>query len=388
MTYYPSIGDTTHLTGCVNKGTKWQVIIMPFNEIQETKVRLRFLTFFFSLLLLGAVFFRFPASAKSPVIQAVLFYSPSCSHCHKVITEDLPPLLEIYPEQLEIIGIDITTEEGQRLYQAAIERFDIPDERRGVPTLILGETVLVGSVEIPEQLPALIERSLAQGGQAWPDIPELQTALQSLSGDGSTSGRVSTQKLSLANKFTRDLAGNSLAVAVLLGMLASFIGITLSFRNLSRKSGSRWPSWVIPFLSLLGLGVAAYLSYVEISQTMAVCGPVGDCNTVQQSPYAFLMGIIPIGILGVAGYVSILISWLIQQYGPDKLRRFGALAVWGIAWFGTLFSIYLTFLEPFVIGATCSWCITSAVVITLILWASAAPAKRAWYFSGHWDLPW
>ena len=34
---------------------------------------------------------------------------------------------------------------------------------------------------------------------------------------------------------------------------------------------------------------------------------------------------------------------------------------------GTLFSIYLTFLEPFVIGAVCAWCLTSAVVMTLLL---------------------
>ncbi len=46
--------------------------------------------------------------------------------------------------------------------------------------------------------------------------------------------------------------------------------------------------------------------------------------------------------------------------------------------FGTLLSVYLTFLEPFVIGATCAWCLTSAVVITLLMWLSARPGKRAW----------
>jgi len=34
---------------------------------------------------------------------------------------------------------------------------------------------------------------------------------------------------------------------------------------------------------------------------------------------------------------------------------------------GTLFSIYLTALEPFVIGATCAWCLSSAVIVTLLL---------------------
>ena len=54
------------------------------------------------------------------------------------------------------------------------------------------------------------------------------------------------------------------------------------------------------------------------------------------------------------------------------------MGMWLATLLGTLFSIYLTFLEPFVIGATCAWCITSALVMTLIFWAAAGPARRAW----------
>ena len=46
--------------------------------------------------------------------------------------------------------------------------------------------------------------------------------------------------------------------------------------------------------------------------------------------------------------------------------------------FGTLFSIYLTFLEPFVIGASCAWCLASAVLMTAILVMSAKPAAHAY----------
>ncbi|MBM3696276.1 MAG: hypothetical protein FJW79_10140, partial [Actinobacteria bacterium] len=45
---------------------------------------------------------------------------------------------------------------------------------------------------------------------------------------------------------------------------------------------------------------------------------------------------------------------------------------------GVLFSAYLTFLEPFVIGATCAWCLASAVIITLLMWLTARPAAGAW----------
>jgi len=43
-----------------------------------------------------------------------------------------------------------------------------------------------------------------------------------------------------------------------------------------------------------------------------------------------------------------------------------AAGIIGMAMFGTLFSLILTFLEPFVIGATCLWCLASAVLITAI----------------------
>ena len=103
----------------------------------------------------------------------------------------------------------------------------------------------------------------------------------------------------------------------------------------------------------------------------AVCGPIGDCNTVQQSPYAMLFGVIPIGALGIVGYAAMLVAWGTLQWGQGQIRRLAAAALVGMALFGTLFSIYLTFLEPFVIGASCMWCLTSGLSITLVLFALA-----------------
>jgi uncharacterized membrane protein len=93
---------------------------------------------------------------------------------------------------------------------------------------------------------------------------------------------------------------------------------------------------------------------------------------VQQSPYAHLFGIIPIGVLGVMGYLAIGSVWQFSIMGPSRWRKISLFILWGLLLFGTLFSIYLTFLEPFVIGATCAWCLTSAVVMTLLFWNSTA----------------
>jgi uncharacterized membrane protein len=154
-----------------------------------------------------------------------------------------------------------------------------------------------------------------------------------------------------------------------------YIFITI---NKPTKETDPWPHWLIMVLVAVGLFVAGYLTYVETTQTEAACGPVGDCNTVQQSPYATLFGFLPVGVLGLIGYVAILIAWVLQYYGPQKTRSFFTIALWGMAMFGTIFSIYLTYLEPFVIGATCMWCITSAIVQTAILWLATPPAKRVW----------
>ena len=134
---------------------------------------------------------------------------------------------------------------------------------------------------------------------------------------------------------------------------------------------------------LIGTAVALYMGYVEITRTEAVCGPVGDCNTVQQSSYAYLFGVIPIGAFGVLGYVVIGLIWLMRSYGPVAWRKLSTLALWLLALFGVLFSIYLTFLEPFVIGASCAWCLTSAVVMTLLLWATTAPVVQTWFANGR-----
>ncbi len=129
----------------------------------------------------------------------------------------------------------------------------------------------------------------------------------------------------------------------------------------------------IPLLSVLGLGVALYLTYVETQNVAAVCGPVGDCNTVQASPFAELFGFLPVGLLGAVGYVAILISWFARRRSEGTVGRLAPLAVFGMALFGVLFSIYLTYLELYIIKAVCIWCLTSAVIMSLVLALSVGP---------------
>jgi len=99
-----------------------------------------------------------------PTVRAVLFYSPTCGHCENVIQNVLPPLLEQYGDQLEIVAINTTLSGGQQLYQATIEKFEVPDNRLGVPMLIVANTVMVGADEIPSLFPSIIAATLESDG--------------------------------------------------------------------------------------------------------------------------------------------------------------------------------------------------------------------------------
>ena len=201
------------------------------------------------------------------------------------------------------------------------------------------------------------------------------TARDSAAGAATTLESISTRRESVLDRLRRDPVGNGIAVIVLLGMI---LVVTLVASGRGAVSWGAKADLAIPLLSLLGIVVAGYLSWVEVTGAYAVCGPVGDCNTVQQSEYAKVLGLIPVGVLGLIGYAIIIAAWLAARLGSGAVADWARVTVLGTAAVGTLFSIYLTFLEPFVIGATCAWCVASAVMITLLMWLSAGPGMAAW----------
>jgi len=132
---------------------------------------------------------------------------------------------------------------------------------------------------------------------------------------------------------------------------------------------------VVAVLSLVGFFVSFYLMAYSLGwMGSLICG-VGSCETVQQSTYSKI-GPIPVAAVGVAGYlVLLLLSVLGLQPGRRRSRAIGALLFAG-AVMGVAFSAYLTWLEVAVIHAWCVWCVTSAVVVTLIFLATLPELAR------------
>ena len=284
-----------------------------------------------------------------------------CPHCHEVLENVLPPLQEKYGAQLEVLLVEvISMEDVNRLYEVAAS-YGIPRDRVGVPFLVIGDRVLIGSRQIPEELPGLIESQLAAGGVDFPSLPPR--------GDATVTPVPAVSPVEVAthaNGFTLAIVVMILMVIVLVYSLAAFaLGKTFSL--------PAWADWLIPTLIVIGIGVAAYLSYVETQSVEAVCGPVGDCNTVQQSRYATLFGFLPVGVLGLLGYLGLLAAWLTRKVFP-KFSKPADIAFFAMSVFAVIFSLYLTYLEPFVIRAVCMWCLTSAVIVTLLLLLGTPPA--------------
>ncbi|MCB2178783.1 vitamin K epoxide reductase family protein [bacterium] len=383
----------------------------------------------FSLLLILLSFSIMGASAQeTPIVHALLFYSPYCAHCEYVITEVLPPLFDQYGEQLSILGVDVSQEAGSALFTATIDALEFPANQAGVPFMVIGDTILIGSDQIPQQLPGMIAGGVANSGIAWPDVapiqefllasgfidaqgldttptpsPELPTEEAAAAADtveptaeevlptattppaAEDSGNASditvlnensTGKLTFEDNFNRDRIANSLAIVVLVIMAIAVIWIAIQFMQVNTPK--IWPSWILPVLLVIGMGIAIYLATVEVSGSEAICGPVGDCNAVQQSEYATLFGFLPVAIFGIIGYVMIGASWLTARLTSGKTQFFATMAMFLFGLFGLIFFIYLTFLEPFVIGATCAWCLSSAIIMTLINLHNTPLALQAW----------
>jgi len=122
----------------------------------------------------------------------------------------------------------------------------------------------------------------------------------------------------------------------------------------------------IALLALVGLFVALYLWLHALGFGGAIkCGASGGCETVQTSQWAVFLGM-PVAFYGVVGYLALLIVALagLRPAALAQPRWSRWLVLLATAGFG--FTLYLTYLELFVIHAICRWCVGSAVIITLI----------------------
>jgi uncharacterized membrane protein len=345
---------------------------------------------YINTLILVLIFAVIPSGVRAqttepPVVHAFMFWQAGCSLCEETIKVILPPIREKYGAQFELLMIEVTDmKDVEFLYRVAAS-YGISKAKTQVPFLIIGDQVLVGSADIEKKLSKLIDRYLAQGGMALPENPTLSEILSRVTPESPSTSEPAEETplpVDLAPETPTEMKSNgfTLAIVIMIAMGIALLYSLIAFTLGRTFSLPAWGDWLIPVLTVFGIGVAGYLSYIETQSTYAACGPIGDCNTVQQSRYARLFDILPVGVLGLLGYLSLLATWMTRKF----IRRFekpAAIGFWAMAFFAVIFSLYLTYLEPFVIKAVCIWCLSSAVIVTLLLLLGTPTAVRQFAIS-------
>ena len=128
-------------------------------------------------------------------------------------------------------------------------------------------------------------------------------------------------------------------------------------------------------VAAVGIAVSAYLTWVHYSGSLALCVGVGGCETVQASRYADV-GPLPVAALGLAGFIAIA-AVAAARLRPDP-PTWTLTALFTMALAGTLYAAYLTYLELFVIGAVCPWCLTVALSSALVLILTTRELRAEW----------
>jgi len=124
-------------------------------------------------------------------------------------------------------------------------------------------------------------------------------------------------------------------------------------------------------LGLVGFLLSLYLWLWKLGALGPLACGDGGCETVQLSPYAYLGGV-PVALLGVVGYLAILVVALAGLQPRFAAARWPTDLLLALAAAGAAFSAYLTYLEAAVIHAWCRWCLASAAIIVATFGAAIA----------------
>jgi len=117
------------------------------------------------------------------------------------------------------------------------------------------------------------------------------------------------------------------------------------------------PDWIVVALALAGLAVAGYLTALKLGGTQAfLCRDGSGCDLVQASRYSELAGV-PTAMWGAGIYLAIAVLAAL----PRTARRWQAAFM--LASGAVAFSLYLTYISLFVVGATCPYCLALAIAV-------------------------
>jgi uncharacterized membrane protein len=141
------------------------------------------------------------------------------------------------------------------------------------------------------------------------------------------------------------------------------------------SKNNTWPYVVAALLSLVGLGDAIYLTIQDLSGQNLRCTIISGCAEVLGSKYAHI-GSVPLASLGALAYFLVFSLAILALFGYGFARPALAVLI-GIMF---LTSLWLLYLQAFVIHHFCQYCLLSAAIttlLTLIVFATRITKQRA-----------
>jgi uncharacterized membrane protein len=135
------------------------------------------------------------------------------------------------------------------------------------------------------------------------------------------------------------------------------------------------PRMIIAVLALAGVLLATYMYLYKVGVLASLACGSGGCDAVQNSPFAAFLGV-PVPLLGILGYALILglaMAGIQPRFIEDRRIAWALLVTCAAA---AVFTLYLNYLEAFVIRAWCRWCIGSAVIVAALFLLSLKEIPR------------
>jgi uncharacterized membrane protein len=128
-------------------------------------------------------------------------------------------------------------------------------------------------------------------------------------------------------------------------------------------------------LSLAGLFISAYLYLYKIGRIGSLACGTGGCETVQLSSWSRFAGL-EVSLIGLLGYAALLVLSLTALQADSAHQQWPVRFVAIAASVGVIFTMYLSYLELFVIHAICRWCVASGIIILAIFLAAMLELRR------------
>ena len=131
---------------------------------------------------------------------------------------------------------------------------------------------------------------------------------------------------------------------------------------------------IVAALALAGIFISLYLTLYKLGVIGELTCSIGSCETVNTSKWSTFLHL-PVALWGLLFYIEVFVISLVGTIPRFENEPFVSVLLVADAAIGVLFSAWLSYLELAVIHAICIWCVTSAVVVTAILFVSFADLR-------------